>query len=361
MGLEYWPDFSLIAEGKDITAVIKRGVNEIRFTDNGAATKKSDELQITLTSETLALPAKGAKLQLGLGFNGALVNKGTFTVCQVQSSGPPRRISIYATAAPMNAGKHGADVTCAKTRTFDDITLGDLVKTIAADNGLTAQVAESLASIKLDYVQQSAESDASLLSRMAMQYGAVSKVTNDRWLFLEFGAGQSAGGRELPSVTVTPEMVSTWNYSEGDRGTASKTAGVDGKAGVRYHDAATGETVIYEVDVESSSQIYPYTKPTQTTAKKLAEAQVDRVQQAGRKMSLTMPVRPTLLNATAESGFVTQGFGVREDHSWRAESLSYSLSQSGFTLQVSLATDISKRGGNGGGGDGKSGDDYFSK
>ncbi|EFD5297050.1 late control protein, partial [Escherichia coli] len=101
MGLnEYQPDFSLTAEGQDITKAIKRGLAELRYTDNGAATKRSDELMITLFSETLALPPKGAVLTLGLGFNGNLVNKGTFTVCQVASGGPPRRITIYATAAP---------------------------------------------------------------------------------------------------------------------------------------------------------------------------------------------------------------------------------------------------------------------
>lgn len=115
MGLnEYQPDFSLTAEGEDITKAIKRGLAELRYTDNGAATKRSDELMITLFSETMALPPKGAVLTLGLGFNGNLVNKGSFTVCQVASGGPPRRITIYATAAPMNASKHGADVTALK-------------------------------------------------------------------------------------------------------------------------------------------------------------------------------------------------------------------------------------------------------
>lgn len=38
--IEYAPDFSLSAEGKDITAAIRRGLIEIRYTDNGAGTKK---------------------------------------------------------------------------------------------------------------------------------------------------------------------------------------------------------------------------------------------------------------------------------------------------------------------------------
>lgn len=207
--IEYAPDFSLSAEGKDITAAIRRGLIEIRYTDNGAGTKKADELQITLSSETLAIPSKGAVLRLALGFNGVLVDKGSFTVCQVQSSGPPRRLSIYATSAPMNPGKHGSDVTQAKTRAFDDITLADLLKTVASENGLQARVSSELASITIPYIAQTAESDAALITRIAAEYGAVSKVSGGYWMLLKFGAAKSAGGRELSSITITPDQVLT--------------------------------------------------------------------------------------------------------------------------------------------------------
>ncbi|EHB3482571.1 late control protein, partial [Salmonella enterica subsp. enterica serovar Newport] len=51
------------------------------------------------------------------------------------------------------------------------------------------------------------------------------------------------------------------------------------------------------------------------------------------------------LSAGAETRFITQGFGVREDHNWQAESVEFSLSTSGgFSLSLSLATDISPKG-----------------
>ncbi|MCR2664928.1 late control protein D, partial [Salmonella enterica] len=59
---EYRPEFSLTAEGRDITAVMRENLVEIRLTDNGGATAKADELQITILSETMALPNKGARL-----------------------------------------------------------------------------------------------------------------------------------------------------------------------------------------------------------------------------------------------------------------------------------------------------------
>ena len=349
MGLnEYLPDFSLTAEGEDITKAIKRGLAEVRYTDNGAATKRSDELMITLFSEKMALPPKGAVLTLGLGFNGNLVNKDSFTVCQVASGGPPRWITIYATAAPMNASRHGADVTALKTRVFSDITLGELVKTIATENNLVAQVSPALAEIRIPWVMQSSESDASLLSRLAGMYGATSKPTNGYWLFLEYGASQSTCGRDAPVMTITPDMVSDWDYREGERQGASgggKGTTKKGKVGVRYFDPRDGRTREFKVDVESTDKRHPFTQPDQGTAKHCADSKVKRVQKAGRQMTITLPCRPALLKAGAEMRFITQGFGGREDHNWQAESVEFSLAPGqGFTLNLSLTTDISAKG-----------------
>ncbi|EFB5187740.1 contractile injection system protein, VgrG/Pvc8 family [Escherichia albertii] len=343
---EYCPDFSLSAEGEDITQVIKRGLAELHYTDNGAATKQADELVITLFSETLSLPPKGALLRLGLGFNGKLVNKGTFTVCQVASSGPPRRITVSATSAPMNASKHGADVTALKNRAFSDITLGDLVKTIATENNLVARVSPALAKIRIPWVMQSSESDASLLSRLAAMYGATSKPTNGYWLFLEYGASQSPSGRDAPALTITPDMVSGWSYTEGERGGASGVSGEKkGKVGVRYFEQSTGRTREHTVDVESTDKRHPFTQADKGAAEHSAQAKVRRVQKSGRRMTITLPCRPALLKAGAEMRFITQGFGVREDHNWQAESVEFSLVPGqGFTLNLSLSTDISAKG-----------------
>lgn len=116
----------------------------------------------------MALPTKGARLQAALGFNNHLVDKGWFVVSGVASSGPPRRIEIYATAAPMNAQKQPGDVTGQKTRSWDNLRLADLVKTVARDNGLIPKVAAGLADIHIDHIDQVAESDANLLSRLAV-------------------------------------------------------------------------------------------------------------------------------------------------------------------------------------------------
>ena len=72
---EYAPAFSINAEGKDITRALQQSLSELTLTDYGGATAKADELKITLLSETLPLPVKGARLRVALGFNDQLVSK----------------------------------------------------------------------------------------------------------------------------------------------------------------------------------------------------------------------------------------------------------------------------------------------
>ncbi|EKP2909406.1 late control protein, partial [Escherichia coli] len=154
----------------------------------------------------------------------------------------------------------------------------------------------------------------------------------------------SAGGRNAPEITITPGMVSDWDYREGERQGAAG-GGKDGKVGVRYFDARDGRTREVKVDVESTDKRHPFTQPDQGTAKHCAESKVKRVQKAGRQMTITLPCRPELLKAGAEVRFITQGFGVREDHYWQAESVEFSLAPGqGFSLNLSLTTDISAKG-----------------
>lgn len=350
---EFCPAYRVTAEGRDITRVLARYLVDITLTDYGGATARSDELKITLLSERLPLPTKGARLRVALGFNGNLVDKGWFVVCGVSSSGPPRRIEIYATAAPMNAEKQSGDVLNQKTRSWDNLTLGDLVKTVATENGLKARVAEKLAGIRITHVDQVAESDASLLSRLARTYNAVSKPAGGYWLFLEQGAGTTVSGAPLKTVTLTPSVVSSWNYQEGERGSSTGEKKKE-KITVRYFDKADGRTKTATVEHDGSSVTSPYTQPEKETAEQQAKSKKTQAQRNSRKMTLTGPCRPSYVAMTAESGVVTSGFGKREDRRWLVESLAFSLSSSGFTFTFNLVAEIKSK---------KSGDktppDYF--
>ena len=341
------PEFQLTAEGRDITAAIAGGLVDITLTDYGGGTGKTDELQVTLLSETLRLPPKGAQLRLSLGFNGHFVDKGIFVVCGVGSSGPPRQIVIYATAAPMDGRKHAGNVANHKTRSFDGLTLGDIVHTLAAEHGLTARVSSSLADLKLGHIDQVRESDAALLSRLARQYNAVSKVAQGYWLFLVRGEGVSAGGKVPPVFTLTPAVVSHWDYSSGDRGASGAGKDKKGTVSVDYFHEQTGETHTVTHPHDGADQHHPYTMSSETEARHKAGAIVSETRQNERQMSLSLPCRPEHLVLSAEGHIRTQGFGTEEDREWLAESLKFRLSAQGLTLDVALVTKFDKKGASG--------------
>lgn len=363
---EYAPAYSVSAEGQDITRALRQSLAEMTLTDYGGATAKADELKITLLSETLTLPTKGARLRVALGFNEQLVDKGWFVVSGVGSSGPPRRIEIYATAAPMNAQKQPGDVMSQKTRSWDNLRLTDLVKTVATDNGLIPKVADVLADIHIDHIDQVAESDANLLSRLARTYNAVSKPSGGYWLFLQQGATASVSGRQTGGVTVTPEEVSNWSYSEGERGSSTgKATGKEGKPagkiGVRYYDEADGKTKTATVDHDGPALSSPWTQPAKDTAERQAKSRKIQAQRNEQKMTLSGPCRPKHVALTAESSVTTSGFGTREDRAWVVESLVFSLAPSGFSYTWNLVVDIHKptKAGKKSAGKDKTGPDYF--
>lgn len=344
---EFRPEFRIIAEGQDITAIIRENLVDISITDNGGATGKTDELQITLLSETLKLPPKGARLSVALGFNGQLVDKGWFVVSGRASSGPPRKIQLYATSAPMNAQKQPGNVQSQKSRSWDGVTLGDIVKTVATDNGLIPKIAAQLADIAIEHIDQVRESDAALMTRLARAHNAVSKAAGGYWLFLEQGEATTASGGALSNVKITREALSSWSYSDGQRGATTgkpaKTAdgkGKKGKVSVSYFDPADGRTKTQSLEHDGPDQANPFTQPSKAQADSSAKSKMTQANRNERRMTLSGPGRPQYVPLTAESRITTAGFGEEEDRTWLIESLAFSLSSSGLAMAFNLVTDI---------------------
>jgi len=62
-----------------------------------------------------------------------------------------------------------------KTRSWDATTLGKLVETIAGEHGYTPKVDPELGAIPIPHLDQTAESDMALLTRLAAKHDAVAK------------------------------------------------------------------------------------------------------------------------------------------------------------------------------------------
>ncbi|AFD59600.1 putative regulator of late gene expression [Salmonella enterica subsp. enterica serovar Typhimurium str. 798] len=70
----------------------------------------------------------------------------------------------------------------------------------------------------LDHMDQTNESDASFLMKLARQYGAIASVKDGNLLFIRQGQGRTASGKPLPVITITRKAGDGHRFTLADRG-----------------------------------------------------------------------------------------------------------------------------------------------
>ncbi|MFM2476349.1 contractile injection system protein, VgrG/Pvc8 family [Celerinatantimonas sp. MCCC 1A17872] len=327
MGLSYQPQFSLSADGNDITEAIWNNLISISLRDN--AGKKSDRLAIAITLPSSAsTPPKGAVLNFSLGLNGTLIDKGQFIVDELTLSGPPRRLQIVANAAPMDNTKQSGLLQSHKTRSWDDVTLSNLVATIAKENDLIPKVSTDMATQTIAHIDQINESDMALLTRIAQQYGAVVKPANGYLLFTTDAAGKSASGSSLPVITLAPEQVKTWQCRFNSRRDAQRVIAM-------YHDVESGDTK--EVSIGTGDPAYRilYTYPNKDEAEAAANARAKTVKAGSDALDITMACQSDVMSMVAEGYVQLNGFGDKEDEQkWRVKTIEWTLMSTGMAMHI---------------------------
>lgn len=325
MGLDYQPRFSLSEGGTDVTSKLEPYLASLSLSDNAGT--ESDRLAIELASDKIPTPLAGAVLRLGLGFGLELVDKGQFVVDEVSVSGPPRVISITASASPMDSRKQAGVLQSQKTRSWDTTTVGGMVEHIAGDHGLMPRIGDDLASISVDHLDQVNESDMSVLTRLAKRFGAVAKPAGGFLLFIKEGEGKSASGKELKQIDLVPAQVSSYQFRFASRGKI-------GSVVASYTDVVSGQPT--NITIGSGSPVfnivYPY--PNREEAAKAAEARFNQVRSDADSVSLNLPATPNIMALVAEGKVNLSGFGDREDGQWRVKTLRWSLNGSGLQLSI---------------------------
>lgn len=317
------PIFRVIADSIDITLKIQQRLISIKTVDEAGL--KSDQCTIELDDRDglISLPRHGAQLIVWMGYESAgLTQLGIYTVDEVTLSGFPATLSINAKATDMING-----LKSPKTRYFDGITMGDLVKTVAGDHGLTGKTAADMAALVLGHVDQTQESDLNLLTRMAQKYGGIAKITNDFLVVAKAGQSKSASGINLSSIAINKNMVSDYHCSIADR---NKYAAVT----ATWHNKATGQNISVSTSEEKPSFTLRHTCDDQQQAIDAAKAKLESLRQGTSTVDVTLAIGNP--NLYAESPLTLLGFrtGI-SDQGWTATRVEHSFSESGFTTRVS--------------------------
>ncbi|WP_219863147.1 phage late control D family protein [Vreelandella piezotolerans] len=316
------PSYRITLDGTDITPRINGRLISLLLREQRGL--EADQLDITLADHDgqLAIPPRGAELQVAFGWQEeGLVDKGRFTVDEVQHTGTPDQLTIRARSADMRGQLPGK-----RTQGWHDVTLGEIVTTIAGRNSLEPVVAAALNGIRIGHIDQTDESDLNFLTRLGERYDAIAAIKAGRMLFTVAGQGLTASGRAMPGITLTRRDGDQHRYSVTDR---------DAYSGVKayWNDTrgAERQTVLAGME-ENAKQLRP-TYATEDDALAAARAEWQRIQRGLAEFELTLALgRADLL---PETPLTLTGFKPQIDATlWVVTEAEDSLSDNGFTTRV---------------------------
>lgn len=371
-GAKVAPAFMLTMQGKDITQNISPRLLSLSLVDNRGF--EADQLDIELddTDGQVMMPVRGAVLSLLLGWQGQpLVNKGTFTVDEVEHRGAPDTLTIRARSADFRG-----TLNSRREESYHDTTLGAVLEKIAARNKLTASVAEGLAGITIPHIDQSQESDAKFLTRLATRNGAEVSVKAGKLLFLNGGSGVTASGKPIPQVTIERRdgdqhqfaiadrgaytgVTAKWLHTKDPKAAQKKKVKLKRKPKVKHlralqHPKSTkpttskkapakpkeereGEYMAGEADnVFALTTIYA----TKTQAMRAAKAKWDKLQRGVAEFSLNLAMGRADLYP--ETPVAVRGFKrVIDEQAWIITKVTHSLGDGGYTTALELEVRLS--------------------
>ncbi|TAL53805.1 phage late control D family protein [Pandoraea sp.] len=330
------PAYRLLQAGQDITGRLTGRLIALTLTERRGL--EADQLDIELDDGDgqLALPARGAKLCLALGWAGQpLVPKGTFVVDEIEHTGAPDRLIIRARSADLRGG-----MAAKQERSFHRNTVGEVVRAIAQRHSLMAVIHPALRELAVDHLDQTGESDANLLTRLADLVGAVATVKQDRLLFMKPGEALSASGLPLPPFILTRASGDEHRFSMAER---------DAYTGVRayYQDtrrARKGEVSVPadappshgNASAPSNIKELRHLYANRQNAQRAAQAEWQRIQRGLATFSITLARGDAAL--FPERPVVVRGWkaGIDGDR-WVIKETMHSLSaDGGFRTGVGL-------------------------
>ena len=182
------PQWRVVLDGTDLTERIAPRLLDLTLTECRGGEADQLDLRIHDHDGKMALPKRGVRLAVALGWKATgLVEKGTFTVDEVEYSGAPDITTVRARSADLTA-----KVRTRRERSWHNTTLGAVLNTLAGEHGLTPRVAEALARTKLTHLDQANESDMNLLTRLGHRFDAVATVKGGALVFAPIGANTNA-------------------------------------------------------------------------------------------------------------------------------------------------------------------------
>lgn len=347
------PAFDIKIGGKTQTTVNDRLIS-LTLTDNRGFEADMLELVIDDADQKVALPKRGAQIDIALGWKGEpLVNKGRFTVDEISHTGPPDQLIVTARSADFRD-----TFNVKREYSWHDITVGKVVASIASRYDLKAGVSEDLGKIEIDHADQTSESDISFLTRMAEKLGAITTIKNGMLLFMHPGRAVSQSGKLLPAITITRASGDKHSFRVADRDAYTGVTaywldlnyGKPQKTSVRRKrksktppkvktPASTSKEGNYLEGVEGNVFVMRETFKTERAARRAAAARWSKLQRGAAEFTMTLARgRADLF---PELPAVMQGFKPEIDQAnWIITQVTHTIGDNGFTTALNFEVKI---------------------
>jgi phage protein D len=317
------PTFSIVADGKDLTALINDRLLSLRTSDKPGMDSDDFELRIDDRDQAVALPTRGAGIEVYLGYTGqALTRLGRYTVDEIELSGPPDTLVIRGKASDMR----GSGKTV-RSGSWENVPLQQIVRDVAARNGWQPVCPVQT---KVPRVDQLNESDYNFITRLAKQYDCTAKLADGKLLVMPRQGGQTASGKNLSPVVLRRADLSRYQFRLGDRNTQKAVR-------TKHQDKRSGALKVVELDnddlpnglpaVHTDRHIYP----NKSAAEQAAKARLAAFNRSSAGVRLEMAGRTDVF---AERSIIVQGIKPGLDGEYLVEAVEQLFTSSGWTTTV---------------------------
>lgn len=288
MAAPFHPKILVDIDGVPVSGRFFDRLVSLNITDREGIRSDTLELVFNDAAPHFASPRRGAIANVrilsgeGSGFSGAYV------IDRVENKCLPYTMTV---------GGHSADLRSemktSKSRHWDNKSVKDIVSEVAGEYGLEPKIAETVSDHVYAWVGQQDESDLHFLERLAKRHGALFTIKSGVLLWLERGAGKTAGGTVIAPIVIGPTSIveNTCRVSESD---------VDrfGKVKALYQDRAGAkrQEVVVVGDAEAGGEHVirePFSSKAAATA--AAEAFAREMLRGLIKTSCTVVGRPALM------------------------------------------------------------------
>lgn len=318
----------LTLDGVDLAEKIDPRFLELTLTEKRGG--EADELALTLQNGDgrLALPEPGKILALSMGWKSGedvrvgLIDKGRFTVDEVEASGPPDQIRVTARSADL-AGAYAKR----RTRAWHNTTLGAVLAEIARRHGIAARVHPDLAGKPLAVLDQHGKSDMALVKDLGSRYDAVATWKARLLLFMPIGSNTTAGGAAIPAHTLTRADGGRWSFTRAER---------DQKDGVeaQWHDQDAGRRRTVSTGGDNPKRL-KRVYATEADAQQAVEAEKKKRSRGGHSFELDLARADCALQPNQR--ITLSGWSSKIDAiGWLVESIDTSFSAGGMAQKLKL-------------------------